>query len=203
MTGRKASEAERREQIVSAAYAVAQHAGISGLTLRAVAARAHLSHGLVLFHFKRKDNLVRAVLHRVIASTMVLQMRDEIEAIPSAADRLHGLLRCEVERLAREPRQMRLFLEYLALGARDRGIRRIVSAAVERYREGFRTLAEEVLRAGPGAVPDVTPDGLAAVAMSVINGGAAQAMLDPRGFDVEAYVHAGRGLIDRFAATTA
>ena len=61
MPGKKASEAERREQILTAAHHVALRQGIDGLTVRAVAARARLSHGLVLFHFKRKDQLVAAV----------------------------------------------------------------------------------------------------------------------------------------------
>ena len=57
MPGQKAAEATRREQILKAAYEVALRRGIDGLTVRAVAARARLSHGLVLFHFKRKDQL--------------------------------------------------------------------------------------------------------------------------------------------------
>jgi AcrR family transcriptional regulator len=69
MPGRKAAEATRREQILKAAYEVAVRRGIDGLTVRAVAARARLSHGLLLFHFKRKDQLGLALLDRVLAMT--------------------------------------------------------------------------------------------------------------------------------------
>ena len=203
MPGRKASEEERREQLLDAAYEVACRAGIEGVTLRAVAAEARLSHALVLFHFKRKDNLVGALLDRVLATTAILEMREDVAALPRAADRLQALLGREVDRLAREPQQMRLFLEYWALGARDAAIRTKVSAALERYRQAFRALTTEVLHSAPGRVRGVTPDGLAAVAVSLINGGAAQAMLDPDGFDVASYLAAGHSLIERLAATAA
>ena len=75
MPGQKAAEAERRAQILEAAYKVALRKGLESLTVRAVAAAAGLSHGLVLFHFKRKDQLVRAVLDRVLANTLSQRQR--------------------------------------------------------------------------------------------------------------------------------
>ncbi len=144
MPGQKASEAERREQIVDAAYNVALRTGIDGVTLRAVAEEAGLSHGLVLFHFKRKDNLVGALLDRVLDTTVILDMRGDVAAIPRATDRLHEILRREVGRLAREPQQMRLFLEYWALGARDPAIRAKVGAALERCCAGDAAHLEAV-----------------------------------------------------------
>ena len=71
MPRHRESEATRREQILQAAYEVALRRGIDGLTVRAVAARARLSHSLVLFHFKRKDQLGLALLDRVVEIPMV------------------------------------------------------------------------------------------------------------------------------------
>ena len=92
MPGQKASEAERREQILSAAHQVALQRGIDGLTVRRVAARARLSHGLVLFHFKRKDQLVSALLDRVLAATLSLRVAEDVARIGGALDRLRALL---------------------------------------------------------------------------------------------------------------
>src|SRR5919107_1537198 len=94
MPGQKATEAARREQILNAVHAVA--------------ARAHLSHGLVLFHFKRKDQLGLALLDRVLASTVSLQVPNDIAALPRSRDRLQALLRHEIKRFAEEPRRIRL-----------------------------------------------------------------------------------------------
>jgi TetR/AcrR family transcriptional repressor of bet genes len=198
MPGRKASETQRREQILRAAHEVALRQGIEGLTVRAVAARARLSHGLVLFHFKRKDQLVSAVLDRVLATTLSLHVADEVALIRDPRERLRTLLRHEVDRLSRDSRQVRLFLEYWALGTRQTAIRGKISAALQAYRAAFRALTEEVLRAEPARFDGVTPEGLTAVAVSFINGCAVQAMIDPDHFDVEEYLAAVQGILGGF-----
>ena len=198
MPGQKASEAERREQILSAAHQVALQRGIEGLTVRRVAARARLSHGLVLFHFKRKDQLVAAVLDRVLAATLpALVAGPALGGDPPA--RLWAALRSEADRLIGDSRQVRLFLEYWALGTRQSAIRARIGAELERYRSGFRPLTEEVLAAAPARFTGVSPEALAAVAVSFINGCAVQAMIDPAGFDVEKYLAALRGMLGGLA----
>jgi AcrR family transcriptional regulator len=199
--GRKAPEETRREQILRAAYEVAVRAGIGGLTVRAVAARAKLSHALVLFHFSRKDELVAALLDRVIDATVVPRAPDDAVGVTRPSDRMRALLRREMHRLSAEPRHFRLFLEYWALGVRRPALRRRISAALDRYRAAFRPLAEEMLRGDPAraaaATPGVTPEGLAAVAVSFINGCAVQAMIDPDHFDIEQHLAASAVMLDR------
>src|SRR4051812_30593122 len=128
MPGQKAAEATRREQILKAAYEVALRRGIDGLTVRAVAARARLSHGLVLFHFKRKDQLGLALLDRVLETTVSLTIPHEISAIVNPRERLYALFRHEVTRFLGEPRRIRLLLEYWARGAHNAVIRGKISA---------------------------------------------------------------------------
>ena len=195
MPGQKASETQRRQQILKAAHEVALRQGIDGLTLRAVATRARLSHGLVLFHFKRKEQLVIALLDRVLATTLSLRVGDEVAHIRDPRARLRALLQQEVDRVSHDPKQVRLFLEYWALGTRSSAIRERISTELKRYRMAFRSLAEEVLHAEPGRFVGVTPEGLAAVAVSFINGCAVQAMIDPDHFDVGEYLAAVQGII--------
>jgi AcrR family transcriptional regulator len=195
MPGQKASPTQRRQQILKAAHAVALREGIDGVTVRAVATRARLSHGLVLFHFKRKDQLVIALLDRVLATTLSLRVGEEVALIRDPRARLRALLRQEVDRVSRDPKQVRLFLEYWALGTRSSAIRGKISTELKRYRLAFRRLAEEVLQAEPSRFVGVTPEGLAAVAVSFINGCAVQAMIDPDRFDVGEYLAAVQGII--------
>ncbi len=195
MPGRKAPEAARREQILKAAYEVALSKGIDGLTVRAVAARAKLSHGLVHFHFKHKAQLVSALLDWVLATTTVLHVPAAIAHIPHARDRLRALLRQEMDRLAKEPRRIRLFFEYWALGTRHAPIRARISAELDRYRAAFRTMTAEMVRREPADGAGVTADGLAAVAVSFVNGCAVQAMIDPAHFDIGQYLAAVEGIL--------
>ena len=198
MPGQKASETLRRQQILKAAHEVALRRGIDGLTVRAVATRARLSHGLVLFHFKRKEQLVSALLDRVLATTLSLRIAEEVARIRNPRARLRALLQQEVGRLSGDPKQVRLFLEYWALGTRYSAIRGKISGELERYRAAFRTLAEEVLQAEAGRFPGVTADGLAAIAVSFIKGGAVQAMIDPEHFDVGEYLASVQGILGDF-----
>ena len=77
---------------------------------------------------------------------------------------------------------------------------------MERYRDAFRELAAESLsieaaRASAESSAPPTPDALAAVAVSLINGCAVQMMIDPDGFDTESYLAAVESLIERVAPT--
>ncbi len=195
MPGQKAPEETRREQILTAAHTVASRHGIDGLTVRAVASRAKLSHGLVLFHFKRKDELVTALLDRVLETTFLLTVSEQVLELPDARDRFVAAIRQEMDRLSQEPRRMRLFFEYWALGSRHSRVRTKVSTALSSYRAAFRTFAEDVLRTDASRFSDVTPEGLAAIAVSLIYGCAVQAMIDPAGFDISAYRASAQGVL--------
>jgi TetR/AcrR family transcriptional regulator, transcriptional repressor of bet genes len=198
LPGQKAPETLRRQQILKAAHEVALRQGIDGLTVRAVASRAQLSHGLVLFHFKRKQQLVTAVLERVLATTLSLRIGEEITQIRAPRGRLRALLQQEVDRLSRDPKQVRLFLEYWALGTRYTAIRGRISEELKRYRAAFRTLTEQVVKADGARFPGVTAEGLAAIAVSFINGCAVQAMIDPEHFDVGEYLASVQGILGDF-----
>jgi TetR/AcrR family transcriptional regulator, transcriptional repressor of bet genes len=200
MPGKKASEEERREQLLKAAFEVASREGIGRLTVRSIAAEAGVSHGLVHFHFKTKDQVVRALLEWVLEATLTLGVSDEVAQGTGPLDQLHSLLQQEMTRLSHEPRRTRLFFEYWAMGTRDAEIGERISSELERYRSALRAVAEDVLRRESTLFGEVTPDGLAAVAVSFINGCAVQAMIDPNRFDIEEYLAAVEGILGRFAS---
>lgn len=202
MPGHKASEDARRRQIVRAAYEVASRGGLAGLTVRRVAARAGLSTGLVLFHFTTKERLLLALLDHVLETTTTLHMTDEIAGVPLPLDRLLALLGREMQRLASEPQRLRLFFDYWAKGLSQPRIRMKMRAELDRYREALRPIAAQVLAAEPERFLGVTPDGLAALAVSVIKGCAVQSMIDPDNFDISEFLAAANGLIGQLAPVT-
>jgi TetR/AcrR family transcriptional regulator, transcriptional repressor of bet genes len=200
MPGKKASEEERRGQLLKAAFEVAAREGIGGLTVRSIAAEAQVSHGLVHFHFKTKNHLVIALLDWVLATTLTLDVPEDHGTNTRPINRLHALLQQEMNRLSHEPRRTRLFFEYWAMGTRDPNVGARISTELERYRSALRDLAEQVLRTESVAFGGVTADGLAAVAVSFINGCAVQAMIDRDRFDIGEYLAAVRGMIGQLAA---
>jgi TetR/AcrR family transcriptional regulator, transcriptional repressor of bet genes len=197
MRAKRIPEEVRREQIIQAAFEVACREGIGGLTVRAVAAQAEVSHALVLFHFGRKERLVLELLDWVISGTSVLRISEDVARFPHARDRLDALLQQEMVRLSHQPERTRIFLEYWALGVRQEEIRTRISAELERYRAAFRSIMEELLAAEPGLANGATADGMAAVAVSWIHGCAVQAMIEPVHFDTDEYLTAVRGMIGK------
>jgi AcrR family transcriptional regulator len=195
--GQRAPEEQRREQILAAARAVAARDGIAGLTVRAVAGEAGLSHGLVLFHFKRKEQLVAALLDGVLEATLTLEVPPDVAGLPRALDRLRALMRREVNRLAHEPDRIRLLLECWALGARYADMRQKVGRTLARYRAAFLPLTEEVLASESSGFAGVTPTGLAAVTVGLINECAIQGSVDPEHFVMDDYLTAVQGLVGR------
>ncbi len=196
MTKRLPEEA-RREQLLSAAYRVAAREGLGRLTIRAVAAEAGVSHGLVLFYFGRKSRLLRGLLDWLIEHLAVLRVSEDIAHFPRALDRLHAVLQQEMARLSHDPDRTRLLLEYWALGAQHPGIRTRISAELARYRAAFREIMDDLVQVEGAGFPGATTEGLAAVAVSWIHGCAVQAMIDPEHFDIDEYLTAVRGMVGR------
>ena len=210
MARRKTAEGTRREDLLRAAYDVAARQGLDAVTLRTVAARADVSHGTVVFHFRRKSELVADLLDRVLYATAVLRIPDSVAQITRPSARLHALLRAEMDRLSADPRHFRLFLEYWTIGVRSSAIRRKIRLALESYRAALATLASPLVTDELVALRDtsdpesvVTAEGLASVAVSLIHGCALQAVIDPSGFDVRQHFAAADQMIESLSAESA
>ena len=197
MPGRRATEADRKAQILEGAYRVATQRGLERLTIRRVASEAGLSNGLVHFHFRTKEALLVALLDRFLETTTALRIGDEIASIASPHERLLALLRQEMDRLTRDRRQIQLFFDFWAMGIRHSRVRRRIRGELDRYREAFRLLAAEVLAAESDRFPNVSAEGLAAVSVGFIKGCAVQSVIDRDHFDVEEYFAAAMGLMAR------
>ena len=76
-----------------------------------------------------------------------------------------------------------------------------MQAELDRYREAFRPIAEEVLRVEPARFAGVTPEGLAAVSVSFIKGCAVQSMIDPKNVNIDEFLAATKGLFGAGQAT--
>jgi TetR/AcrR family transcriptional regulator, transcriptional repressor of bet genes len=182
-----AVEEVRREQILRAAFEVAAGTGIGGVTLRAVAAEAGLSHSLVLFYFGRKERLVSELLEWLIVNSSMFRLAEDGSRHLATRERLHALLQQELARACREPRRMRLYFEFWALGALRPAIRARMDEELDRYRAAFQAVIQELLAAQPAAFAGATASGLAALVVSWVHGCAVQAAPGTDHFDLEAY----------------
>jgi AcrR family transcriptional regulator len=179
MPGTKIAESLRREQIVKAAYQLASRGGLRAVTIRDIAKRADMSTGLVVFHFHTKDRVLLALLDHVLETTITLRVGPEIQAIEDPLDRLVALLAREMARLSTEPKANRLFFEFWNEGMWNRAVRVRMQRELDRYRDAFRPMADEVVAADPERFAGTSGESLAAVAVSFIKGCAVQSIVDP------------------------
>jgi hypothetical protein len=85
--------------------------------------------------------------------------------------------------------------EYRVKGLRDPATRTKMRGELRHYREAFLPTAKAVIKQEPERFPHVSAEGLAAVAVGVIEGCAVQSVMDPGNFDVDKYVAAAKGLL--------
>ncbi|HEU5210303.1 MAG TPA: TetR family transcriptional regulator C-terminal domain-containing protein [Longimicrobiales bacterium] len=190
MPGQKAGEAERRAQILAAAYEIAASDGLARLTVRRVAAEAGLSHGLVHFHFRTKAELLLALLDWVLERTPEYTLAPAARRMEGPVARLLALLRQEISRLTSDRRRVHLFFDFWLIGTRHPGIRSRMLAEFARRRDAFRPMLEELRRAEPDRLRGITVDAMAAALVALIKGAAVQAVLDPRALDTDAFLAA-------------
>lgn len=202
MPGRRAPESARREQILAAAFAVASRTRLEGLTIRAVAERAGLSPGLVLFHFRSREALLVALLDWLLDGTIVGEPSPEVLALPSAAMRLLAWVRQELELLPGRKPRLELFFDFWVAGKSDRAIKGRIQKALARYRDAILPLADEVVREHAERFPGVRGEDLAALVIAVIEGCVVQAVVDPRGFDVTRILASVAAVVDPAAIAT-
>lgn len=187
MPGRKFPQDRRRAQILEAAYRVALRDRVGGLSSRAVAAEAGVSNGLVFFYFDNRRALLLALLEWLLQQT-ILRRAGSRQAGPGRAS---AQLAAEVQKAARDlaadRERIELFFDYWFMGAHDAAVRRRIRAALKRYRESYVPLAAAVIAERPSAFPAVTPEALAGVVTSFLEGCALQAIADPRRYDPEEF----------------
>jgi AcrR family transcriptional regulator len=136
---------DRRTRLLDTAIAVIAEHGLRGLTHRAVQVAAGLPHGSVTYYFKTREQLVLAVVERIIdidrerARPAVRQLLQQLAAAREQPN--HREIAALLRRWWTDSHQLLLARYELDLaGARDRSIR----DAMARCGAEFRDLAELV-----------------------------------------------------------
>lgn len=187
------TESDRRRQIFEASLEVARDGSLEDLTIRRVADRAGISHGLVHHYFETKKSFLREFLEWLLDT-----MEHPIPTTGGEASAVDFVSAVEeaMERAFDTPDRINLFFQFWVMGLREPDIRSRLQEELARYRNSFVHFAE---RAVAGAECDgrIDPRGLAGLAVAVIQGCAVQAAVNPSGFDVDPIRRAFRGAFGR------
>jgi TetR/AcrR family transcriptional regulator, transcriptional repressor of bet genes len=180
MPGRKIPEDQRREQILAAAYRVAVKERLSGLSSRAVAAKAGVSNGLVFFYFRNRRELLLALLDWLLSKTILKKADSRNAAAGNASSRLADEIRNAVKALPKDRQAIELFFDYWFMGAHDEAIRKRIRAALKIYRNSYLPLARAVIAEQSVRYAHVSCESLADMAASFIEGCALRLVTERR-----------------------
>ncbi|MEV6769362.1 TetR/AcrR family transcriptional regulator [Nocardia sp. NPDC051030] len=189
-------ESARRAQIVAAAIEVIADQGYGNASFAKIAKQAGLSStGMISYHFKGKDDLIREVVAEFMRLTAV-HLTGKMDAETTMAGRLRTYITARIAMLDEYPKHFLAVLEIVsAVRAEDPELRGLTpgmayffSVQEERFREGQRA----------GEFREFDPKIMVLALHGAINEATARAAVDP---DFDSAV-CGRELADLFEAAT-
>ncbi|WP_426594299.1 TetR/AcrR family transcriptional regulator [Cellulomonas sp. McL0617] len=160
--------AERREQLIEAALAVASRDGIDAATVRAVAAEAGVSLGVVHYCFQDKDELLRAMAHAITSANLERSM-GELPPDVGVAAVIDGTIDALWDGIKESRGAQLLSYELTTSSLRHPELNQV---AIEQYR-GQWAAAEQVLRGveqAAGVTFSVPLETLARTVVAVVDG---------------------------------
>ncbi len=157
----------RRDALIKAGYAEILEKGVPALTLDAVVGRAGSSKGGALYYFRRKDDLLYAVLEWLLS-----EVSRTLDEVGENQETPRGRLASELQVLfhsAEVNRKLYLVLfDFVPLGARAERFRRLFAAFFERCRKRDMAIVEEGVR--QGQFRRVSPEAAAATIRALVDG---------------------------------
>ena len=130
-TSRERGRATRAKILQATAELIAE-AGWSGFSTRDIAARAGVTQGIVSYHWRSKDDLVREAALTASARTLT-PVFDALEQAPSLRSALEQMLELE-DQLREQPQLTLLLLETMLQAGRDPLLRTALAAMLRDFR---------------------------------------------------------------------
>ncbi len=107
---RRRQPAEIRARVLAAAIAEFSTRGFDGVSAGEIAAAAHVSLPLLLYHFESKDNLWKEVIHKLFGPDSVTATIRATAPAATASDQLRMTIAALVGRFAETPALQRLVM---------------------------------------------------------------------------------------------
>lgn len=163
-SGRTASKAERRTQLIEATIRSIAANGLSDTTTSVVAREAGLSQGIINLHFDSKDGLLLATLERVVDEYRSL-WEAALEAAPAdPASRLAALVEVDFHPAVCDRNKLAVWFAFWSESKARPTYRKLCAARDRDYDRVMRELSREIVAEGGYEVdPDLAARALAAI----------------------------------------
>ncbi|MBN9617177.1 MAG: hypothetical protein BGO25_03075 [Acidobacteriales bacterium 59-55] len=147
MTPRPDVSAERKDQILNTAEDVFAERGFDEARMDDIAERSGLSKGAIYWYFKKKDDIIAALLDRVFRRN-IESMRAEAARAGSVLDRLAAMGEQTSRDYESMSRLMPIALEFYAVALRQRKVRKHLATMYDEILAIIVPLIEEGIRNG-------------------------------------------------------
>ncbi len=196
--GRPSNKEQRRAQIVEAMTSVMARRGYEAASVARIARSAGLTPGLVHYHFKNKQEILLALLERLVAGHGEVLDRHLAEAGEGARARLEAFIRCHLGLGASaDPEAMACWVLLSGEALRQPEVQQALGAALERLAGRLEALIEAGV--DDGAFVCLRVDAAAAALLATIQGyfvlAATRREIIPRGSAAGAAMAMAAGLL--------
>ena len=162
--------ADRRSEIVQAAYRVLSERGYEATSIKDIAQAADIAPGLVHYYFASKEELLVAVVEE--ASVRSRATFDQLRATAKGRDLASAAFDVSRTRLRTQPQDQRLRFELFAVGLHNPAVRTAVARVLENRRNSAAAVARSVSNL------DEQPEEFGAVIAAALEGLAMHALAD-------------------------
>jgi AcrR family transcriptional regulator len=143
-TNHSSKNAERRRQIVHAAYQALAEKGFEGLRMREIAKRAGINHSTLHYYFEGKEALIDAIVEHIVHDLSIgRNPAIETQEI-SPRQRLSAHFDALIRQMEERPEMFVVLAEINARSMREPELRSIVA----RNDRGWKKFLTEILQAG-------------------------------------------------------
>ncbi len=140
--GRKSQANERREQIVWALFDCLAENGHEAVTIKAIARRAGLPHGVIHYYFKNKDDIIATMISSITEKYGSL-LDSALEKTPLENQNFEVILNFTIDSIIFDGRLNRVFYNLVQLSFERENVNRALIKMLRVYR---RRIAETILR---------------------------------------------------------
>lgn len=167
---RRAPHFERRNDMIEATLDCIADLGIRATTVRAVAARAGVSNGLIRHHFASKDNLIVAAYRH----TIKMMTQDALAALQtpeaSAHKRLSLFVAASLGGPVADPRMLSVWATFISQVRVDEAMAREHHEGYLNFRQAAEPVIADILAAEGRPTPPAQVERLAIMVNAVIDG---------------------------------
>lgn len=198
---RRAPDFDRRADMIESTLDCIADLGIQATTVRAVAAHAGVSNGLIRHHFASKNNLIVAAYRRTI-EMMTAPGLEVLDSDGTPHERLARFIAASLGGAVGSPRMLSLWATFIAQVQHDPELAAEHRAGYLAYRRATETLIAEVLAAEGRAAEEPERERLGIAFNALMDGLWIEGCLSPEEIHENLRIDIGLRAVERLLGIT-